>query len=118
MLLTKLVLSIPTQIQIVLVKIKTYFLFLKKVTLTKYSSYSSTESIKTLKVNTDETKTVKITKKDLEKSFELYEEKLIILAQKLSSQTSISYDAYNPQTEYYPLIGEDGNIKYIPTTEL
>nr|WP_045804151.1 hypothetical protein [Rickettsia endosymbiont of Ixodes pacificus] len=100
-----------------LVKIKAYFPFPKKekVTLTKYDS---TENIETLKVNTNEAKTVKVTKKDLEKSFKLYEEKLTILAQKLSSQTSISYDAYNSQTEYYPLIGEDGNIKYIPTTEL
>ncbi|MFV0250566.1 MAG: hypothetical protein AB8U53_02265 [Rickettsia aeschlimannii] len=115
MVLNKLVRSILIQIQIALVKIRTYFPLLEKGTLTKYSS---TENIETLKVNTDEAKTVKITKEDLEKSFELYEEKLIILAQKLSSQTSISYDAYNPQTEYYPLIGEDGNIKYIPTTEL
>ncbi|ALN41639.1 hypothetical protein ASQ44_06405 [Rickettsia rhipicephali] len=104
-------------IQIVLVKIRTYFPLLQKekVTLTKYSL---TANIETLKAKTDEAKTVKITKEDLEKSFELYEEKLIILAQKLSSQTSISYDAYNPQTEYYLLIGEDGNIQYIPTTEL
>ena len=107
MLLNKLVLSILIPIHIALVKIRTYF-----------TQYSLTENIETLKVNTDEAKTVKITKEDLEKSFELYEEKLIILAQKLSSQTSISYDAYNPQTEYYPLIGEDGNIKYIPITEL
>ncbi|WP_392506047.1 hypothetical protein ACE5D9_06605 [Rickettsia sp. 2024-CO-Wats] len=113
--LNKLILSIAIQIQIVLVKIRTCFPLLETVTLTKYSS---TENIETLKVNTDEVKTVKITKEDLDKSFELYEEKLVILAQKLSSQTSISYDAYNPQTAYYPLIGEDGNIKYIPITEL
>lgn len=56
--------------------------------------------------------------KKVTKAFELYEEKLVILAQKLSPQTSISNDDYNSQTEYYPLIGEDGNIKYIPTTEL
>ncbi|WP_032139400.1 hypothetical protein [Rickettsia tamurae] len=117
MLLYKLVLSVPIKIKTALVKIKAYFFFPKKekVTLIKYNS---TENIETLKVNTNEAKTVKITKEDLEKSFELYEKKLTILAQKLSSQTSISYDAYNPQTEYYPLIGEDGNIKYIPTTEL
>ncbi|EER22458.1 MULTISPECIES: hypothetical protein [spotted fever group] len=116
MLLDKLVLSVPTEIKTALVKIKAYFPFPKKekVTLTKYDS---TENIETLKVNTNEAKTVKVTKKDLEKSFKLYEEKLTILAQKLSSQTSISYDAYNSQTKYYPLIGEDGNIKYI-TTEL
>ncbi|CAK6512819.1 hypothetical protein [Rickettsia helvetica] len=119
-----LILSVPIEIKTALVEIKTalvkikiYFCFLKKekVILTKYNS---TENIETLKVNTDEAKTVKITKEDLEKSFELYEEKLAILAQKLSLQTSISYDDYNPQTEYYPLIGEDGSIKYIPTTEL
>ncbi|ABV84529.1 hypothetical protein [Rickettsia massiliae] len=125
MVFNKLVLSILIQIQIALVKIRTYFPLLEKekVTLTKYSL---TANIETLKVNTDEAKTVKtdeaktvkITKEDLEKSFELYEEKLIILAQKLSSQTSISYDAYNPQTEYHLLIGEDGNIQCIPTTEL
>ncbi|MEG8229679.1 hypothetical protein O6R16_01010 [Candidatus Rickettsia tasmanensis] len=117
--LLRLVLSIQIQIQTALVKalvkIRIYFPLLEKVTLTKYSS---TENIETLKVNTDEAKTVKITKEDLAKSFELYEEKLIILAQKLSSQTSISYDAYNPRTEYYPLIGEDGSTKYIPITEL
>ncbi|AFD19252.1 MAG: hypothetical protein AB8U78_00080 [Rickettsia slovaca] len=115
MLLNKLVLSIPIHIHTALVKIRAYFPLLKKVTLTKYSL---TENIETLKVNTDEAKTVKITKEDLKKSFELYEDKLIILAQKLSLQTSISYDAYNPKTEYYPLIGEDGNINYIPITEL
>ncbi|AXU06214.1 hypothetical protein [Rickettsia japonica] len=115
MLLNKLVLNILIQIRIALVKIRTYFPLLEKVTLTKYSL---TENIETLKVNTDEAKTVKITKEDLEKSFALYEEKLIILAQTLSSQTSISYDAYNTQTKYYPLIGEDGSIKYIPITEL
>ncbi|BDU60229.1 hypothetical protein FLA4_06390 [Candidatus Rickettsia kotlanii] len=112
MLLNKLVLSISIRI---LVKIRTYFTLLEKVILTKCNL---TKNIETLKVNTDEVKTVKITKEDLDKSFELYEEQLVILAQKLSSQTSISYDAYNPQTEYYPLIGEDGNIKYIPVTEL
>ncbi|WP_064429368.1 hypothetical protein [Rickettsia sp. Tenjiku01] len=115
MLLNKLVLSIPTHIHTALVKIRAYCPLLEKVTLTKYSL---TENIETLKINTNEAKTVKITKEDLNKSFELYEEKLIILAQKLSLQTSISYDAYNPQTEYYPLIGEDGNINYIPITEL
>ncbi|MFA1688976.1 hypothetical protein ABVF33_05910 [Candidatus Rickettsia barbariae] len=115
MLLPKLVLSIPIHMHTALVKISAYFLLLEKVTLTKYNL---TENIETLKVNTDEANTVKITKEDLKKSFELHEEKLILLAQKLSLQTSISYDAYNPQTEYYPLIGEDGNINYIPITEL
>ncbi|AAL02774.1 hypothetical protein [Rickettsia conorii] len=115
MLLNQLILSIPIYIHTALVKIRAYFPLLEKVTLIKYSL---TENIETLKVNTDEANTVKITKEDLKKSFELYEEKLIILAQKLSLQTSISYDAYNPQTEYYPLIGEDGNINYIPITEL
>ncbi|QWB86222.1 hypothetical protein JRD95_00268 [Rickettsia parkeri] len=115
MLLHKPVLSIPIHIHTALAKIRAYFLILEKVILTKDSL---TENIETLKVNTDEANTVKITKEDLKKSFELYEEKLIILAQKLSLQTSISYDAYNPQTEYYPLIGEDGNINYIPITEL
>ncbi|AFB28558.1 hypothetical protein [Rickettsia rickettsii] len=113
MLLNKLILSIPRHIHTAWIKIRAYFL--EKVTLTKYSL---TENIETLKVNTDEAKTVKITKEDLKKSFELYEEKLIILAQKLSLQTSISDDAYNLQTKYYPLIGEDGNIDYIPITEL
>ncbi|AFC73899.1 hypothetical protein [Rickettsia montanensis] len=115
MLLNKLVLSISIQMALVKIRICFSLPAKEKVTLTKYSS---TENIETLKVNTAEAKTVKIAKEDLEKSFELYEEKLVILAQKLSSQTSISYDAYNPQTEYYPLIGEDGNIKYIPITEL
>ncbi|AFC71599.1 hypothetical protein MC5_06805 [Rickettsia australis str. Cutlack] len=65
-------------------KIKTCCLFLKKekVTLIKYNS---TANIEALKVNTDEAKIVKITKEDFEKSCELYEEKLTILAQKLSS---------------------------------
>ncbi|GAA5252983.1 hypothetical protein KNCP2_12710 [Candidatus Rickettsia kedanie] len=94
-------------------KIKTYCLFLKKekVTLIKYNS---TENIEALTVNTDEAKTVKITKEDFEKSFELYEEKLTILAQKLSSQTPISYDNYNHVTEYYV----EALGKEIPVTEL
>lgn len=111
MLLDKLITFFSTEIKTTLVKIKTYFSFPKKVT----------KAFKTSSINIDEVdkaKTVKITKEDLKKSFELYEEKLVILAQKLSPQTSISNDDCNSQTEYYPLIGEDGNIKYIPTTEL
>ncbi|KIJ88643.1 hypothetical protein [Rickettsia asembonensis] len=114
MLLDKLVLGISIEVIAALVKIKTYCFFPKKekVTLTKYNS---TENIEALKVNTDEAKTVKITKEDLEKSFELYEEKLTILAQKLSSQTSISYDDYNPVTEYYYV---EALGKETPVTEL
>ena len=76
------------------------------------------KSNKNIYINTDKAKTVKITREDLEKSFKLHEEKLIILAQKLSSQEPINNDDYNPQTEYYRLIGNDGITQYIPTTEL
>ncbi|MCC8468068.1 MAG: hypothetical protein LN589_05320 [Rickettsia endosymbiont of Eriopis connexa] len=69
---------------------------------------NSTENIETLKVNTNEAKTVKIAKEDLEKSFELYEEKLIILAQNLSSQSSTNIE--------YQYVKELGEI--VPTTEL
>ncbi len=54
-------------------EIKTYFSFPKKVT----------KAFETSNINIDEVdkaKTVKITKEDLKKSFELYEEKLVILA--------------------------------------
>ena len=111
MLLDKLITFFSTETKTTLVKIKTHFSCPKKVT----------KAFETSSINIDEVdkaKTVKITKEDLKKSFELYEEKLVILAQKLSPQTSISNDDYNYQTVYYPLIGEDGNIKYIPTTEL
>ncbi|WP_347939351.1 hypothetical protein [Rickettsia oklahomensis] len=108
----------PKEIKITLVKIKTHFSW-KKEEKGTFTVSNSIEDIKALNVNTDESKTAKITRGDLEKSCKLYEEKLVILAQKLSSAVPINNDDYNPQTEYYPLIGEDGVItKYIPTTEL
>lgn len=59
-------------IKTALVKMNTYFSFQKKekVTLTEYHS---TENIAAPNVNTDEAKTVKIIREDLEKSFKLYE---------------------------------------------
>ncbi|HJD59798.1 MAG TPA: hypothetical protein LFW20_03925 [Rickettsia endosymbiont of Omalisus fontisbellaquei] len=111
MLLDKFIMIIPKEIKTALVKIKNYFSFSKKVTKDFEVSNISIDEV-------DKAEPAKITREDLEKSFELYEEKLAILAQKLSSQTSISNYDYNHQTEYYPLIGEGGSIQYIPTTEL
>ncbi|WP_041405221.1 hypothetical protein [Rickettsia canadensis] len=94
------------------------FKVLMKLYITCSSIQKCSKSNKNIYINTDKAKTVKITKEDLEKSFKLHEEKLIILAQKLSSQEPINNDNYNPQTEYYRLIGDDGISQYIPTTEL
>ncbi|MEY4464357.1 MAG: hypothetical protein RLZZ81_1328 [Pseudomonadota bacterium] len=111
MLLDKLTMIVPKEIKTALVKIKKYFSFSTKVTKDFEASNISIDEV-------DKAEPTKITREDLEKSFELYEEKLAILAQKLSSQTSISNNDYNPQTEYYQLIGDDGIIQDIPTTEL
>ncbi|MGX6960909.1 MAG: hypothetical protein ACIPMY_06925 [Rickettsia endosymbiont of Pentastiridius leporinus] len=62
--------------------------------------------------------TYNLTKKELEKSFKLHDEKLIMLAHELSSQEPINNDDYNPQTAYYQLIGNDGKIMCIPITDL
>ncbi|WP_341787044.1 hypothetical protein [Rickettsia endosymbiont of Cantharis rufa] len=102
---------IPKKIKTALVKIKIIFLSQKKVTKDFEVSNRSMDEV-------DKAGPAKITRKDLEKSFELYEEKLAILAQKLSSQTSIGNYDYDTVTEYYPLMGDDGIIQYIPTTEL
>ncbi|WP_341791221.1 hypothetical protein [Rickettsia endosymbiont of Gonocerus acuteangulatus] len=63
-----------------------------------------------------------ITKQDLEKSFNLYEEKLIELSQKFSLQAATNNDYYHPQTEWHNIkvMGADGNMvtKIIPVTEL
>jgi|GEM_PF-7043627 len=104
----KLTTSISEEIKTALVKITKYFSFSKKVT-----TYFEASSINIDKV--DKAETVKITRKDVEKSFELYEQKLVELSQKLSSQTSISNDDYNPQTEYYYV---EALGKEIPITEL
>ncbi|ABV74587.1 hypothetical protein A1C_01345 [Rickettsia akari str. Hartford] len=112
--LDKLVLGIAIEVKTAWTKIKSYHLFFPKKAQISLIKYNSTENIKALKADTDEAKIVKITKEDCEKSFELYEEKLIILAQKLSSQTSISYDDYDTITKYY--VGPLG--QEIPVTEL
>ncbi|ABV78743.1 hypothetical protein [Rickettsia bellii] len=63
-----------------------------------------------------------ITKQDLEKSFKLYEKKLIELSQKFSLQAATNNDNYYPKTEWHnvEVMGADGNIvvKTIPVTEL